>query len=59
MQKCCKTGMQRKGGERKKVTEQRENEKRELEESGKELGLGTGLICDEAACWISGWQTLL
>ena len=43
----------------RKAAEQRENEMRELEESGRELGLGTALICNEAACWISGWQTLL
>lgn len=30
-----------------------------MEESGRELGLGTALICDEAACWISGWETLI
>lgn len=43
----------------RKVAEQRENEMRWLEESGRELGLGIALICDEAACWFSGWQTLL
>lgn len=43
----------------RKAAEQRENEMRWLEESGRELGLGIALICDEAACWISGWQTLI
>lgn len=57
MQNCCKMGMQRKGGEGKKGS--RENEMRWVEESGRELGLGTALICNKAAWWISGWQTLL